>query len=97
MAKNIDQIPIDIFEKVGGLILSSDYRDKVSACFQYELADAISRLMAKERGRVVKYVRRQASVHNELSEQVCDEDGEKWHIEMRDQFSRLAEEIQGGV
>lgn len=90
-------IPLDIVEKVGGLMLASDYRAKVDAGFQYELADMISKLMAAERDRVSKYVRRQSDIHNQLSEEVCDEDGEKWHIEMRDQLRRIADNISGGL
>lgn len=90
-------IPLDIVEKVGGLVLSTAYRDMVAVEFQYELADLISNLMAGERHRNAEYVRRNARIHNELAEQVCDEDGEKWHIEMRDQFARCADEIEGGV
>lgn len=89
--------PIDIVEKVGGLILSTDFRNKVSTDFQYELADAISTLMAEERERVANYIARNARVHEELSEQVLDDEGEKWHIEMRDQLNRIAQEIRGGL
>lgn len=89
--------PIDIVEKVGGLILSTDYRNKVAVDFQYELADAIAKLMTAERQRVAEYVKRHARVHSELAEQVCDDDGEKWHLEMQAQFSRLALDISGGV
>ncbi len=89
--------PIDIVEKVGGLILSTEYREKVSVDFQYKLADAISALMTAERNRVAAYIERHANIHNELSEQVCDEDGEKWHLEMRDQLKRLSLDIRGGI
>lgn len=91
------ETPLDIVEKVGGLILSTDFRNKVATDFQYELADGISRLMAAERERVARYVARKASIHNELADQVVDDDGEKWHIEMRDQLNRLAQEIRGGL
>jgi hypothetical protein len=89
-------IPLDISQKVGGLILTSDFRSKVDAGFQYELADLIARLMADERSSVVKYVHRQGEIHDELSGQVCDDDGEKWHSEMRNQFYSLAKEISWG-
>lgn len=89
--------PIDLAEKVGGLILSTEYRNKVATDFQYELADSIAKLMAAERERVVKYIARHAGIHDELAGQVVDEDGEKWHLEMRDQFNRLSQEISGGL
>lgn len=91
------ETPIDLVEKVGGLILSTEYRNKVSPDFQYDLADSIAKLMAAERERVVKYIARHASIQDELAGQVVDEDGEKWHLEMRDQLSRLAQEIRGGL
>lgn len=91
------QNPLDIVERVGGLILASDYRSKVAPDFQYELADSISQIMAAERERVAKYVARHANIHDELAGQVVDEEGEKWHLEMRDQFNRLAMDIRGGL
>lgn len=90
-------IPLDIVEKVGGLILTSDYRSKVDVSFQYELAYLISSIMAAERERMAKHVHRNGIIHDELADQVCDEDGEKWHVEMRDQLYRLASEIRGGL
>jgi hypothetical protein len=90
-------LPLDIVEKVGGLILTSDYRSKVDVSFQYELADLICHLMAEERERVARYVHRNGTIHDELADQVCDEEGEKWHVEMRDQLYRLATEIRGGL
>jgi len=90
-------LPLDIVERVGGLMLTSDYRMKVAAEFQYELADLISNLMAEERERTARYVHRNGTIHDELADQVCDEEGEKWHVEMRDQLYRLASEIRGGL
>jgi hypothetical protein len=90
-------LPLDIVERVGGLMLTSDYRMKVAAEFQYELADLISKLMAEERERTARYVHRNGTIHDELADQVCDEEGEKWHIQMRDQFYRCADEIRGGL